>query len=251
MTDREKVVEFISSGADIAGAAVGGAIGFMAVGPFGAAVAGAMGVVTTKTIIDIASRSLSNREEIKVSATAAYSLAKIGDYFNDNKVLRDESFFTGINGKRAVAEEIFEGVLLKGKSEYEELKIKHIGYFFSNLCFMDDLRASDASYYLQLSEMLTFNQFCILRAFNLLDDERKEYWRSNTLLKLWPENPELAAQISSLCQSGLLTPQSTFEVDVKITEMGQKLVALLSLDLIENEYYDEILSVLNNPPERY
>ena len=83
--ENDKAKEIIKAGAEIAGKAVGGALGFLAAGPLGAAGAGAAGgavsVVIAKGAIlllgDIAHRHISHREVERIGATAAMALDAI------------------------------------------------------------------------------------------------------------------------------------------------------------------------------
>ena len=109
MSEKDKINGLISTGTEIAGASVGGAIGFLAGGPALAAGAGALGVIiakgSQKILTDIANRNLSKREEARVGATAAYSLDKVKTYIEEGKQPRDDDFFNEIKYNRSNAEE--------------------------------------------------------------------------------------------------------------------------------------------------
>lgn len=67
-SNREKVESLIATGSEIAGNEAGGAIGFLAGGPGGAAAGGVLAVIISKSAIrllsDIADRFLSKREKM-------------------------------------------------------------------------------------------------------------------------------------------------------------------------------------------
>ena len=123
-------------GSDIAGAATGSAIGFLTGGPGGAAIGGATGVIISKSLSDITDRLLSNREKMRVGATATFALTKIKSRLDSGDKLRNDGFFEEKEGGRPDAEEIFEGVLLKAKNEHEEKKAKILGNIFANIAFL-------------------------------------------------------------------------------------------------------------------
>ena len=108
--DIEKAKSLISIGAEIAGAAVGGAIGFFATGPVGAAGAGSLGVIVAKAgaklLGDVADRTMSAREKVRVGAAAAVAFNKIEKVALSGNEPRKDDFFNSEEGKRSDAEEI-------------------------------------------------------------------------------------------------------------------------------------------------
>lgn len=166
LNDREKVNSLISLGGDIAGSAVGGAIGFLAGGPTGAAIGEALGVVISKSSIkllsDIADRTLSKREKIRIGATAAFALVKIKSYLNAGCTPRDDGFFDTKGKERSDADEIFEGVLLKAKNDHEEKKAKILGNIFANVAFINGFSVGEANHLLQIANDLTYRGMCFL-----------------------------------------------------------------------------------------
>ncbi|MEE8403476.1 MAG: hypothetical protein V3R93_06955 [Candidatus Hydrothermarchaeaceae archaeon] len=165
-SDKEKAESLISTGSEIAGTATGGAIGFLAGGPGGAAVGGALGVViskgTIKLLSDISNRVLSKREEIRIGATAAFALMKIKSHLDDGAVPRKDGFFDYMGKKRSNAEEVFEGVLLKAKNEHEEKKAEFLGNIYANIAFFPGFSVGEANHLLQIAGNLTYRQMCIL-----------------------------------------------------------------------------------------
>lgn len=69
--DTEKVKKYLEFGSEIAGAAVGGAIGLIG-GHAGSIGGGVAGVSIAKGIYEIADRYLSNREKIRTAASASF-----------------------------------------------------------------------------------------------------------------------------------------------------------------------------------
>lgn len=168
--EKTKLKELISSGSEIAGAAVGGALGFVAAGPAGGAIAAAGGAMIGKAFnkigAEIHDRFLGPREQVRVGATTAFAIEKIKEKLEDDNEPRSDGFFDGGDMDRSSADEVFEGALLKSKAAYEEKKLKHIGLFVGNIAFDSALSAERASYYLNLVERLTYRQLCLLTIIN-------------------------------------------------------------------------------------
>jgi len=93
----EKVQKFISGGAEIAGAAVGGALGFLAAGSVGAAAGGAGGAAAAIALKrlgqEAADRYLSPREKIRVGGVLAIAAAEIGERIKRGEKIRSDDFF--------------------------------------------------------------------------------------------------------------------------------------------------------------
>lgn len=159
--DIEKAKSLISIGAEIAGAAVGGAIG-----PVGAAGAGSLGVIVAKAgaklLGDVADRTMSAREKVRVGAAAAVAFNKIEKVALSGNEPRKDDFFNSEEGKRSDAEEILEGTLRRAREEYEEKKILLLGNFYANMVYSPGVSTEEANYYLRLFDSLTYRQLCVM-----------------------------------------------------------------------------------------
>lgn len=170
----EEAKKLISAGHEIIGDAAGAAIGFFVGGALGGPLGGAGGAAigagvskfTSKTIdkviTDFSNRSLSEREKIKVGATAALAILKIQKNLDSGHPLRDDDFFAVQDNGRSDAEEIFEGALLKAKNEHEEKKTKFYANIFATISFTTAVSAGEANHILQVAEQLTYRQMCVL-----------------------------------------------------------------------------------------
>ena len=105
----------INSGAEIAGGALGGALGFLAAGPAGAAAGGAGGAAAAVGLKhighEVGERYLAPREKARAGGVLAIAAGE---------TLRSDSFFTAQNSGRPEAEEIAESVIIKAQKEPEE-----------------------------------------------------------------------------------------------------------------------------------
>jgi hypothetical protein len=183
--DKERTKSILTTGTEIAGAAVGGAIGFIAGGPGAAAGAGILGVGVTKVLQDVCDRVLSNRESVRIGATASFAICAIKEKVENGRLPRDDGFFgTNSNGRNS-ADEIFEGVLLAAKNSHEEKKAKYLGNLFANIAFDPHCPPSEANYLIKLTEALTFSQLVLLRIF-----------ATQEVFTLRPESYSKAGQVS-------------------------------------------------------
>lgn len=164
--DDKKVEKLVLAGADIAGAAVGGALGFIAGGAGGAAGAGVVGVGVTRVLRDVATRFLSDRETTRVGATAAIAISSIKKRLEHGEQLRNDDFFNSKAGKRSSADEIFEGTLLAARNSHEEKKAQYLGNLFANVAFDGTYIPSEANFHLHVAESLTYTQFVLLQLFS-------------------------------------------------------------------------------------
>lgn len=167
--DNDRVAFLLHAGTELTGNAVGGAAGVLLAGPaggvVGAAAGGAMGVVLAKglgVITDVARRTLSEREGVRVGATAAFAITKIEQNLKAGNALRNDDFFVSKAKRRSDAEEIFEGVLLKSKNEHEEKKARLLANIFANVAFLPAVSAGEANHILQIAGTMTYRQMCTL-----------------------------------------------------------------------------------------
>jgi hypothetical protein len=167
--DINPIQRLIEAGSNMTGAAVGGAVGFVLGGAEGAAIGASGGGLLTsvlKTLGDVAHRNLSDREEIRVGAAAAFAIEKIRTKLEAGEIPRDDGFFQeSEKDSRSNAEEIFEGALLKSKNEHEEKKIRIIANIFANIAFYSEISTSEANHILQVAENMTYRQMCFLALF--------------------------------------------------------------------------------------
>lgn len=159
--------DLISGGAEIAGGAVGGALGYLAAGPVGAAFLGAGGAAAAtmlKCIGDeISERVLSPREQIRVGGALAIAAAEISQRIQGGQRIRDDGFFEPKQQGRSDAEEVAESVLLKSQREPEEKKIHYMGYLLASIAFDREISVEMAHQLTKAAEQLTFRQLCILK----------------------------------------------------------------------------------------
>ncbi|MFW0859201.1 MAG: hypothetical protein AAGB97_03340 [Dehalococcoidia bacterium] len=266
-SDREKVELLISTGSEIAGAATGAAIGFLAGGPAGAAVGGASGVIIskgTRLLSDIADRFLSKREKIRVGATAAFALAKIKSHLHAGFKVRNDGFFADKEEKRSGAEEIFEGVLLKAKNEHEEKKAKILGNIFANIAFLQGFSVGEANHLLQIAQNLTYRGMCVLSLIKRKDQIQDVKLREESYLefkgeRIFYETISTLQEAYQIYNSGLIAcKQKSSEgylamvgwTDLApnrslLTPMGERYYEVMGLEDIPEEDIKEVAKYLS------
>ncbi|MCG6341223.1 hypothetical protein K6U19_08195 [Vibrio fluvialis] len=190
---------FIKKGSEIAGAATGGALGFLASGPIGAAVGVSTGTVITmagEVVADYVQRTLSSREIVRSAGAAAVSIDQIRLGIDSGRILRDDEFFRLRSGYRPKAEELFEAMLLKSKNQYEEHKVNFYARLFSNACFDEDLSSNMISWFMLVLDRLTFGHLETLNELVLLGNQSKWVW--GDLNHIESKDPTVASHLEEL-----------------------------------------------------
>ncbi|HVW57332.1 MAG TPA: hypothetical protein VHC00_16770 [Rhizobiaceae bacterium] len=159
--------KLIGAGANIAGGAIGGALGFFAAGPEGAAALGAAGAAASAALQHIgeeaAQRLLGPREAARIGGVLAIAAAEISKRINAGEVPRQDDFFEEKAAGRSDAEEVAESVILKSQREPEEKKIPYMGHLLSNVAFDSSISAHMAHQLAKIAESSTYRQLCLLR----------------------------------------------------------------------------------------
>ena len=157
----------LEGGVEIAGGAIGGALGFLANGPAGAAAYGAAGsvaaVILKKVGQEVSRRLLAPREKIRIGGVLAIAAADINHRIENGEKIRTDDFFDEKSSGRSDAEEVAENVLLKSQREPEEKKIPYMGHLLANVAFDSQISASLAHQITKAAELLTYRQLCILK----------------------------------------------------------------------------------------
>lgn len=171
--------KLISLGADITGSLAGAGIGLAVAGPPGAlagAVAGPVATTAIETSVDFLERQLSKREQEKIGAGLYYALDKINRRLIRGEPPREDDFFTEKTRERAKAKELLEGVLIGCKNQYQEKKIRHLGYIFGNAVFCT-YPPEDFNTVLSICERMTYRQMCLLTLASNIKNKRlyKDY----------------------------------------------------------------------------
>lgn len=160
-TRNEKINYMLQMGAQIAGGAVGSALGLISLNPVLTIALGGAGAAIGKGLADAVDKQLSLKEKARTGGAAAVSLVSINEKIEQGLALRKDEFFDTDGQNRSACEEIFEGMLLSAKNEHEEKKIKYLANIFSNTVFMN-ITVGEANHLLKIANDLTFRQLCVL-----------------------------------------------------------------------------------------
>jgi hypothetical protein len=172
--DDEPAKKLISLGADITGSVTGAGIGLAVAGPPGAlagALSGPVATTAIETSVEFLQRQLSYREQQKIGAGLYYALDKINRRQTHGETPRDDGFFTDKTRERAKAKELLEGVLIGCRNQYQEKKIRHLGYIFGNAVFCT-YPPEDFSTVLSICERMTYRQMCLLAMASNIKNKR-------------------------------------------------------------------------------
>jgi hypothetical protein len=164
---KKDISDLIDGGIEIAGGAVGGALGFFAGGPVAAAALGAAGAAAAKVLKNIgqevSERLLGPREKVRIGAVLAIAAAEINKRIVSGEKVRTDGFFDEKPSGRPDAEEVAESVLLKSQREPEEKKVPYMGHLLSGVAFDPQISVHMAHQITKAAEQLTYRQLCILK----------------------------------------------------------------------------------------
>ena len=155
MEKENKSLGLIKTGAETFGAAIGGAIGLLG-GPLGAIGGSVAGVLISKGLSEFADKYLSNREQARAGSAAGLTILGVQEKIDNGLILRQDGFFNFDEINRSKAEELFEGILLKCKNEFEEKKIKYISNIYKNVTFDNSINPDNANQVLNLAQQLSY-----------------------------------------------------------------------------------------------
>jgi len=237
----------ISSGAEIAGGAVGGALGFLAGGPAGAALLGAGGAAAAMALNHIgkeaSERLLGQRETIRVGGVLALAAGEINQRLEAGEKTRTDGFFDQKQNGRPDTEEVAESILLKSQREPEEKKIPYMAHLFSSVSFDAEIGVYMAHQISKIAEQLTYRQLCILKlavvkdSFKLRQEDYRNYGQFNKdLFQVLYECLDLYHRGFMNFGGGVaFGPTDVLPGKMTVQGLGADVFNLMKLNLIPNE----------------
>ncbi len=164
---KDRLNGLVSAGADIAGAAIGGALGFLATGPVGAAAGSVAGVAAAQALQKVGTeateRLLGPREQVRVGGAIAIAAEHIRGRIQRGDMMRMDGFFENHHNGRTDAEEVAEHVLLTSQREAEERKIPYMAFLLANISFDSSISAPLAHQIIRAAETMSYRQLCLLK----------------------------------------------------------------------------------------
>ena len=259
---KNSVRDLVEGGADLAGAAVGGALGFLLAGPLGAAAAGAGGVAITKIFrtagLEIYERILSPREKVRVGCAIAVAADRTRERLASGDFPRDDEYIND-GTDRPPAEENSEGLLIAAQRAYDEKKVAHIGYLMANLNFDKDMQVEAASVLVRISDQLNYQQLCLIKLCD--DNARAQLVLSGKYIKNFKNSAHAAilADLFELERNGLINNGGTAvlglsDIDpmkVRHQGFGTYLFRLMELHRIPDDDIRPLIDHLNAPDIEY
>lgn len=232
-------------------------IGAVLAGPIGAVAGGVAGTLIKYGLEEFMDRWLTPKEVKRVGTTTEFIITEINQRLQQGNELNIELFEIK-NNEISDAEELFEGVLLKCKNQYQEKKLKFIANIFIASTFDKSISSVAANQILNVAEGLTYRKLCILAFYGIKDevyilDEimiEPYSWYENK--KFFPDLEILKQDIFELMNQGLLTNDNTatFTSDdilpgkYGLTEIGKVYFKILGLSEIDRGETDMIFQEL-------
>ncbi len=258
-TEAEKnsgLQRLINSGAEIAGGAVGGALGFLSGGPIGATILGAGGAAAAMALKRIgqeaSKRLLGPREAVRVGGVLAIAAGDIRERIERGERIRTDGFFGKNPAGRSDAEEVVESVLLKSQREPEEKKIPYMAYFLSSVAFNPEISAHMAHQITKAAEQLTYRQLCLMKLAVVKDgfglraaDYRSQGSFPKGLYQILYECLDLSHRGFVNFGSGVVFgPTDIVPGKMTLQALGADVFNLMKLALLPNEDLDSIAAQL-------
>ena len=252
----EEPLDLTQISADVAGATVGGILGYLINDPMAPIYGTAAGVLLSHTIkrglSEMRQRLLGRREVVRIDATFEFAAQKIKENIEQGKQLRQDDFFQEQPGERAAADEILEGILLAAQREHQEKKLRFYGNLVANIAFSPSISREHANLLIRVGESLSYRQLCLLRLFAVKGQfglRQKDYTsfgevgegRAALLQEIYDLYSHGMVHRGGAAMLGLLdvTPGST---DIQGT--GAVLHNLMELWLIDPQDLEQVASLL-------
>lgn len=224
----DKMTFFLKAGSALAGATTTALL--PNTGLVSTVIGGAAGTVIDGVLGDVIDRAMSKRETERVSACSSFVIENIRQRILNGDSVRDDDFFRVKTGARPKAEEFFEGVLLKAKLQFEEIKIQLLANLYSSACFDATLTYSLISFFMQMLDRLTFEHLVTLKEFVKLGDNSA--WQDNDLAYFYSKSPDVGIHIQELKSLSMLSDGFFGDAQLMATKIGHKFIK--SIDFKDN-----------------
>lgn len=160
--EKSRMRKILDAGSELTGIATGAGIGYFIDGPSGS-FAGTMAAVPARIALqEISHRMLGKREKIRIGAALEYAAEIYTERISEGHEVRSDGFFEDPPSGRSAAQDLAEGVLIAAQQQWEEKKVRHLGYMLGNLGFEEQIDGLTASRSLSLARELTWRQYVLL-----------------------------------------------------------------------------------------
>lgn len=225
---------------------------FAQCGVVGSVTGAALAPIVTKYLSDKNTNPLEERSKERMRIVANETLHKLQERLDRQDVLRDDSSYYSMSLlKIPKAQELFEGILLKVRDEYQSKKLPFYSSFFANLCFDESVSLSHANFLLQTIDRLSYRQLSILSYLSddrIIDSGRwdaqfKVFEKLCKYYDFYSEYTDLY-NLRLIVQAGDLPGFSLGMSSTKISPVGKRIVSLLDMNDIPQEDCDEVDAIV-------
>ena len=197
------------------------------------------------------------RERVRAGAALAFAVEYAATVRRAGRTVRGEDFFAAQAGRRPVADEIAEAVVVAARRSTDERRVRHLGYLLAEVAVSPDVDGPLVDRALRLAESLSWRQLALLAGVGrrdrvplpmapLEDDPRA--WSA------WGAREDVAG----LQRAGLLDPPPAAPrpaatlprlraADLRLTRRGVLVHRLLVLDLLHEDAVTAALADLGLP----
>jgi hypothetical protein len=164
------MARLIAGASEVAGTAFGAIVGVSTGDPVLIVSAAVAGSVFGKSVGEVASRTLSARQEHRAGALVIQTLAAVKAKEVLGETYRDDGFF---EGERSDGDEFVEGVLRAAMNAYEERKVRYLANILANVCFNSEIDTASANYALHMAGQLAWTELEVLGIFWAAQEKAK------------------------------------------------------------------------------
>lgn len=245
-----EIRSFIEPACDVFSGAVGAAVGSF--GGISGAIAGAalspiLKQVLTKSCITLGDIITGYRPKARAGLGALYAIGEIARRTKLGERIREDGFFENIDG-RSSADEIFEGVILKIKDEYEERKARYLVNLFITGVYEASFSREELNHLLKTAEQLTYRQFLLLALFSYPGEFQVPGYNFAGVM-MGPEKYSLVMEVLALARRDLIELKANHNIvgvplkglpdfnpsQTRLTSEGERLVRSMMLKRMDRQ----------------
>ncbi|GAA4444124.1 hypothetical protein GCM10023091_33810 [Ravibacter arvi] len=291
---KDDIIEyFVARGAEIAGTASTGLLSGIVDGAPGIFLGAIHGTLITEVFKkvgkELRSRAVGDREMMRAGAAFTFALEKISSKIEAGEQVRSDDFFEDLEYSRSASTEILEAILQFSQNEYEEMKVRHLGYLLGSIYFDTSIDRGRANFLVRLAERLSFRQLCLIQIFSNTEKYQlfekyvppviNDWFQGRYLQTINPHNliypsksyamysvlsdrkmllihkPDLEIEINELKSLSVIDDEHPHSPvgysSVKLSSIGSWLNTTMYLDQIEGEELEKISSLLRYKEQPY
>jgi hypothetical protein len=198
------------------------------------------------------------RERVRAGGALAFAVEHAATLQRNGRSVRSDGFFDARTGRRPVADELAEAVVVGARRSTDERRVRHLGYLLAEVAVSGDVDPELVGRALRLADGLSWRQLAVLAAVGRRDrvalpmtplDDEPRGWTA------WGAREDLA----DLQRAGLLDPPTAQPrpggaalprlrmADLRLTRRGVLLHRLLVLEVLRDDAVAAALADLGLP----